>query len=161
MNADYKELATAYHEAGHAVVSCYFDRIPVNVSVVSMGNIVGSVEFNDDIPEHFTNYFGKSDDKKQYVQMRIIIKLAGSLAHDLFDPHRIRDSGDKFDDRWAMAIIEDRASWAEDDRDDYLESCRNGAKEIVRCNWSWITNVAIELIEKKTLTGEDVLKLRS
>ena len=127
---------------------------------MSSGKVAGSVDFHDVIPEHFKNYFGKSDDKMRYIEMRIIIKLAGSCAHDEFHPMRTRDAGDDYDEKWAMAIIEDRASWAENDRAEYLENCRNKAKKIVQTNWDWISDVAHELTGKKTLTGVDILELR-
>ena len=59
-----------------------------------------------------------------------------------------------------MKIIEDRASWAESYRSEYLESCRSKAKEIVRANWDWITDVANQLMNKKTLTSDDILEWR-
>ena len=92
--------------------------------------------------------------------MRIVIKLAGSCAHDAIDPSRTRDSGDFYDVKWAMEIIEECASWAENDRVGYLESCRKIASDIIASNWDWITKVANELCSSKTLIGDDILSLR-
>lgn len=162
MNCISEELATAYHEAGHAVVSCYYNRVPATVSIVPDGTgTLGMIDFDDFVPAQFSNYLSQEDDKKCYVEMRIVIKLAGSLAHDIIDPSRIRDEGDEYDEKWAMAIIHERASWAENERANYLEACRIIAVAIVESNWSWIANVAHELISKKTLKGEEILRLRS
>ena len=156
-----QELATAYHEAGHAVVACCYNRIPETVSIVpDCKGAVGTIDFNDVVPPEFCNYLSKGDDKKAYIEMRIVIKLAGSCAHDAIDPSRTRDSGDFYDVKWAMEIIEECASWAENDRVGYLESCRKIASDIIASNWDWITKVANELCSSKTLIGDDILSLR-
>jgi hypothetical protein len=92
--------------------------------------------------------------------MRIVIKLAVSCAHDVIDGSRIRDNGDDCDDKCAMNIIIENASWAEDDRVGYLESCRKTARDIIANNWDWITKVADKLCLEKTLIGDVILSLR-
>ena len=161
MNSVSQELATAYHEAGHAVVSCHYKRIPATVSIVPDGmGAVGSVYFNDDVPVEYRNYLGDGDDKKSYIEMRVVTKLAGSCAHDVIDKLRVKDIGDICDDKCAMNIIIENASWAEDDREGYLETCRKIAKEIIDKNWEWIEAVVVELMLMKTLEGSHILRLR-
>jgi ATP-dependent Zn protease len=93
---------TAYHEAGHAVMGCVLQRYPVSVSITADGKgLVGKTEFEQDAPPGGFRYFDCSEKKKRYIRTRVLIEVAGTIAHDMKYPGRAHDEGDANDEHWA------------------------------------------------------------
>eukprot|EP01037_Dinobryon_pediforme_P027469 gene27469-30368_t len=153
------EQATAYHEAGHAVVGAVLGRAPIFVTIVPDGAVAGKNEFPDDWCHEFKSHFGDSPRKRAYIETRILTAVAGTVAHDLRFPERVHDEGDENDERCARAIVEDNAGWADGDRDSYFQHLRASARRLVQLHWSWVHAVADALIERKTITTFDIMKL--
>jgi ATP-dependent Zn protease len=60
-----EQQATAYHEAGHAVMGCILSRPPQSVSIVpDDSGVRGRTIFDDDCPPSAKNYFDPSEEKK-------------------------------------------------------------------------------------------------
>ncbi len=154
------EVATSYHEAGHAVMAAIRDRFPTLVTIVPNGGVVGRNEFPDDLRAEFKNHLSDSPEKRDYVETRILITLAGMIAHDLHSPARVRDAGDAHDKRCAREIIEQHAGWADNCRDAYFLKLEKTARGLLQTNYSWVEAVAHALIENRTLPGEAILELR-
>lgn len=155
-----EEEATAYHEAGHAIVGAIRDRWPTLVTIVVHGRVAGKALFPEDWRPEFKGHFGNSSEKHFYIETRILIALAGTIAHDLRFPGRDHDAGDAYDERNARAVMEDNAGWADGCRDSYFEQLRDTARALLQTNWSWVEAVARALIESKTISGATVLRLR-
>ena len=114
------EEDTAYHEAGHAVMGCILQTNPLWVSIVSDGaGGVGKTEFEDDWPPGGYRYLDEFEEKKKYIRIRVLIEVAGTIAHDIKFPDRDHDQGDVFDDYWARELIAESVNW-EDDKKAYL-----------------------------------------
>jgi hypothetical protein len=103
---------------------------------------------------------GASPKKRDYVETRILIEVAGTIAHDIHAPGRAHDAGDAHDLQWALKIIEENASWAEDDRKAYLQSLRDDAWTMIEANWAWVQAVARALVERRKLTTVDLMSCR-
>ena len=106
-----EDEATAYHEAGHAVMGARHDRPPTLVSIVRNGDTAGVNEFIDDMPQEFANHLSTRRKNVNTSKPAFLIALAGMIAHDLRFPERVRDAGDAHDEARARAIIEEYAGW--------------------------------------------------
>lgn len=154
------EEGTAFHEAGHAVLGAIRGRNPISVTIVVNGCAAGKTEFPEDCVDEFKNHFGDSPEKHAYIETRILIAVAGTIAHDLRFPGRDHDAGDRRDENLAGELIEDNAGWADDDREIYFQKLRRTAQELLKKDWPWVEAVACALIERKTISTTEVMMLR-
>jgi hypothetical protein len=154
------EEATAYHEAGHAVVGAVRGRAPIFVTIIPDGGAAGKNEFPEDWRPEFKGHLGGSPEKRTYIETRILIEVAGTVAHDLRFPERGRDAGDAYDEQCAREIIEDNAGWADSDRDNYFRQLQESARDLLQTDWPWVEAVARALIERKTISTAEVMELR-
>jgi ATP-dependent Zn protease len=129
------EEATAYHEAGHAVVGALRNRPPDWVTIIADGGAAGKTEFPDDVRSEFKGYSGDWPEKRAYIETRILIAVAGTIAHDLRVPDRAQDAGDAYDKQRARDFIQDHACWAESDREQYLQQLQESARGLLETNW--------------------------
>jgi hypothetical protein len=154
-----EEEATAYHEAGHAVVGAVRDRPPCWVTIVAADGAAGKAEFPND-GQKYTSHFDISPEKRCHIETRILTAVAGTIAHDLWLPGRAHDRGDERDDICAYDFIAD-AGWVGDkDRNSYFQQLQEEAHGLLKTHWSWVEAVARALIERKTLQREEVIGLR-
>jgi ATP-dependent Zn protease len=150
---------TAFHEAGHAVLGCLVQRPPLWVSIVpdEKGN-VGRTEFEQDIPQDGYRYLDESDGKKRYIRNRVLIEVAGTIAHNIKFPGRDFDEGDANDDYWATQLVSENVSW-DDDREAYLSRARHDAATLLNENWNLVEKVAAALLQHRRLERADLLKV--
>jgi hypothetical protein len=73
-----ERMATAYHEAGHAVMALLLGREPKGASIQRRGDVAGFVDFDKDFPASTLSYFDKSEAKRIYFEMRVMITVAGT-----------------------------------------------------------------------------------
>ena len=151
-------LGTAYHEAGHAVIGALLNRPPISVTIIAIGACVGKTEFTDDFLPEYRRRMNDSAEKKEYIKTRILIAVAGSIAHEIFAPGRIPDAGDINDLKHAAEMMDESSCWVEDPKS-YLEGLQLIARTLLFENWSWVQAVAIELMSRKTLGIGDVQRL--
>lgn len=159
-NHSAEDEATAYHEAGHAVMGALRGLPPCSVSINPAGNgDAGRTEFPT-APRAFMNYLCSSPEKQAYIETRILIAVAGTIAHDIYSSDRIHDAGDAHDLKHARDLIEQNASWAADNRERYLQSLCDLAHPMIRTNWAWVQAVALALVDLREFTREHVMKCR-
>lgn len=150
---------TAYHEAGHAVMGCVLERYPLSVSIIADGRgAVGRTEFEQDAPQGGFRHFDQSEAKKKYIRMRVLIEVAGTIAHDIKFPGRTHDGGDAYDDHWAKQLVIEGVHF-EDGRDAYLASARQEAEGLLKENWPLVEKVAAALLERRELSRAELLRL--
>jgi cell division protease FtsH len=150
---------TAYHEAGHAVIGCVRQRYPLSVSIVSDGKgAVGKTEFEQDAPPGGFRYFDDSDEKKRYMRTRVLIEVAGTIAHDIKYPGRAHDEGDANDDHWARQLVTEGVR-VEDNREGYLAHAKQEAEALLRDNWYLVAKVAAALLRYQELSGAELLEV--
>lgn len=151
-------IETAYHEAGHAVMGCICGRPPRSVDIRrdQDGN-AGHTHFDKDIPYCTKTYFDQSDEKRRYIEVRVLTGIAGTIAHDLLCPGRTHDAGDERDQAHQKDIIADTVSWH--DHDDYLQGRKIEARQMLTEHWSWVAAVAAALVQKIEISGEELIEL--
>lgn len=160
LNQSTEEWATAYHESGHAVMGVLRDLPPCSISIApTINGEVGRTEFPP-VPRKFRNYLDSSFEKRDYIETRILIAIAGTIAHDIYTPGRIHDSGDSHDLQRAKAFIEQNASWAVNDRDGYLQCLRDLSRQMIAENWAYVQAIAFALVKQRELTREHVMGYR-
>jgi Peptidase family M41 len=156
------EEGTAYHEAGHAVVGAVRGRAPIFATIIPDGaGAVGKTEFPKDWLPEYKTHFGDSPEKRTYIETRILTSVAGTIAHDLRFPGRAYDAADANDDRISRELIEDNAGWADNYRDTYLKRLQGIARGLLQANWPWVEGVARALFDRKTISTDDIIELRS
>jgi ATP-dependent Zn protease len=153
------DIETAYHEAGHAVLGCLLGRIPLSVTIVPRGPVVGETFFDTEVPAFARSYFNQSAAKRSYTEQRVLTELGGTAAHDILMPGRQHDVADETDLYYTRQLIIELVSMAED-RDAYLVASQKRATELLQANWPWVEAVARALVERKTLQRTDLLALR-
>lgn len=145
------EEETAYHEAGHAVIACLIGRFPLFVSIVPDGaGVVGKTEFDNDVPLGSKSYLNNSDVKKKYIRTRVMIEVAGTIAHDVKLPGRRHDQGDECDDYWAKRLVSESVSW-DNDHEGYLKRARGEVEVLLRANFRLMEEVAGALSRQRKL----------
>lgn len=156
---DAERKATAYHEAGHAVIGIVHGRVPTFVDIVydTAGN-AGHTFFAADLPEGFKRYLNQSPEKQRYLEMRVLITLAGTAAHDLLCPGRAHDEGDRRDERDAFEMLDESRSWAQD-HDQYLETMKLRVRKELAAHWPKVERAAAALLQRDSISGTDLVAL--
>ena len=159
MNAASEEVdeATAYHEAGHAVIGCVLDWPPVRVTIEAVGDVVGRTDF-EDWPEPFTRVLNSSE-ASNFIENRIVGVFAAGIAQTRKFPERARDQGDTRDERQAQNYSDylycDQG--CEEAREAALKNGRLRAVSLIEKHWRSIETVAQALIKQRTLDREQLL----
>jgi len=162
------EIETAYHEAGHAVGHVLLDHELFSTSRVppqpgKLGVTHGCV-LPDSLTHGSSNWAGRdfSDDEIKAIKDDITIILMGDMAEArlngqgrVFDANNVRTEDDE------MIVGRMTAVWPKyNEADAEVAKLSDRARGIIEVNWDYIDQVAKELLEKETLSGDDVHRLR-
>ncbi len=153
--------ATAYHEAGHALVAWRLD-----VKVRSATIIPDKQAGTDGHVRHEKLLLGKSsetiesDRQRIRIEKLIMVCLAGQIAQTMYNPRSVRRYHASFDHRQALDLSlmcthsdstsELHLTYLEARTKDLLEN--PGMPELLEV-------IATELLAKKTLTGSEIAML--
>ena len=148
------DVDTAYHEAGHVVVACFYGRLPLSATIERDGDIAGTTEFE---PNVIWRKLDQSSEKRKHTEILVVGELAGTAAHNLFRPGRGLDSGDEHDLYQATELIIELVIWV--DEDEYLKFAKAKATDLLETNWVWVEKVAEALLAQRTLTRAEIVKL--
>jgi hypothetical protein len=152
-------VATAYHEAGHAVLGCTYGCFPISVSIIADDNgLLGKTEFPNDVPEAARRYLDTSPKTQRYVEQRAMRVLAGAVAHRHKFPRHRSDAGDRRDDREALELIE-RFKTSNEHHKAYVNMLRITARDRLMQYWSCVEAVAIALLEREQLSGGELQEI--
>ena len=161
---DLSDETTACHEAGHAVMAWLYGRLMSWVSIVPdvCKRSAGEILFCNDCPPEYKRCDNESLGKRKYVLRNLLTMVAGTVAHDILKPGREHDDADKNDKENAQDLIIQCAWWAKSDRDReiYLNLVYAEAREEMEKHWPWVQAVAAALIERRKLSGKEVLTLK-
>lgn len=138
-----RRCAVAFHEAGHICVAWALEAELLAVSIKCFGNIAGRAIYGHPEAE------GASVD-------RIISIQAGLIAQRQYDPRSYDGSShDQHDTRRLLqALCRDGVA-----AEIVLAECVSRAKKQVTDNWDAISLVAEALIERETITGDQLKAL--
>jgi len=140
---------TAYHEAGHAVVALRLGYEVKWVTIVPTRRSLGYAR----IPHGSLS----PDD--------IRIDFAGALAEALVNPTSFDEkilNGSRSDWRWARRSVRNFVALGfigDYEGDVLIEELLHETRALVRRDKEAITRVAAALLERKTLTGDDVKRI--
>ncbi|MDD3565167.1 MAG: hypothetical protein PHN90_05795 [Methanothrix sp.] len=149
--------ATAYHEAGHAVVSFVLGRRFKRVSIEPMDDAAGYVEYYDDriirkilagacvVPwliEH-------PDEETRIVNRSISSAMAGYMAQEIGVPGSV--TSEQWDSDREL-IIDILVSW---DPDNGWDEARREVGTLLSSNWHLVALLAEALLSRRTLTGKE------
>jgi hypothetical protein len=159
----------AHHEAGHAVAAVYFYKPFIHVTIVPYGDSAGHVKYAK-MPRSIKNAAIVGDHENpryiQWVEYDLITTLAGGIAHAKFNPKSdwregIGDHGEdvlcspgsdiqnvihRVDDLHGKGPVADA----------YYAYVRARAVAFVERRWPEIQLVAAALLERKTLSSDEV-----
>jgi ATP-dependent Zn protease len=150
--------ATAYHEAGHVVMGNVTGRNAVSVTIVRRRDVAGETVFEKPL-KIYPSRFDHSPEKKQYLRVLVLTKLAGTAAHDLLCPNRDRDEGDAQDEWDARDTITAMMSWDEEDHDGYLDKLKIEARDILRVHWRSVAAIAEALLKDDKLDEKNIISI--
>jgi len=144
------EWECAFHEAGHAV-ACYrlFHRLDY-VSILSTSEYRGCMKGMD---EDWYERPSGTPDEQQSAHIATITLSGGAAVEKLYGTMRGVEM--KLDIGAVRDLLEDVAE-TKDEMDLFTDRCWEQARRLVRKEWEPIKAVAAALMQRKTLTGEEV-----
>jgi ATP-dependent Zn protease len=140
------DLATAYHEAGHAVIALAHDRIVHRVSVLPKQGYLGKCEFR------------KGVSRGDFVEREILIALAGLAAESRHTGTYDRIAAGK-DLRFVRTLALQRATEKQLDR--YERRMLSKVEHLLADDglWKAVELIAAELMKQGQLSGRAVKHL--
>lgn len=150
------EAATAYHEAGHAVIAALLDIEVEYVTVEQTEDALGHMThlpFADD----FRPDIWMDDDDVRVADARITIALAGREAEYLATGVE-NDEGAAHDYRGAIDLL-DYMVGSNKELETELEKLRTRAVELLHERWSLVKLIAEALQQERTLTWVRIREL--
>jgi hypothetical protein len=150
------EKATAYHEAGHAVMAFHLGVASTRkeISIVRDDNSAGRFHHRKLLrgrsPEQDDSSAGRIRMEKE-----ILISLAGPVAQHFFNPRSVRHYHGKSDHQTAVEIAVHLNGGGEE-ATAYLKWLGLRTKRIVKMRWPLVKALAKEALARKTMTGKEV-----
>jgi hypothetical protein len=157
--------ATAYHEAGHAVVAWKLGIAFKKVTIVREGDAAGHVKYRAKaVPFRIRAAleFGTLTDRQQawaqwWAERHAVHCLAGMVAQRKFSPRSVRNYHDEGDRESALTGLERLVP--EEDLLLYWRIMRNRARRLIDRYWEAVEALAQELLKRMTLTGDEAVKI--
>lgn len=149
-----REEATAYHEAGHAVMSALTGRRFIEVTIrpdEDAGNLgsVSHVEF----PAWFNPEINQLDCRhRNWIEREVMVNFAGQIAQRKAAGHR---AGSWKDNENAIDIASYFVSGPRE-LGGYLSWLYIRAENFMELGWSLVELIAKALLEHKTLSGRKI-----
>jgi hypothetical protein len=153
--------STAYHEAGHAFVACYFRLTAYSLSIESeKGKSDGHVYYQNPLAGIDLNS-DHSDDVRLKAETLMIICLAGPVAQRYYNPRGFRKYHAEDDRELAEKVSMQMGGGSKDIIEDHLTRLSLKARDIVQdpMNWQSISRLAEALIERGELNKAEINKL--
>lgn len=145
--------ATAYHEAGHAVAAWRQKVAIKSVSIERDDDSHGRMLFESFRVPNLETVSGRD-----WAERHIIVSLAGPLAQRRFRPSSARGWHGKGDYRTALDLTYELQGSAELCTA-YLDWLQILTKALVDSNWQHIEAVARALLDKREVSGNDVVSI--
>jgi hypothetical protein len=147
------ERLTAFHEAGHAVMAELCGRLLTEVDIVGDGEHTGMVHSLAFQPDPADGAAPEIDDLKRHLK----IILAGTVAEAMVSGrHGWDETSEDLDAavRLGMRLVDDC-----EDVLPLLEGIGADVEQDLSRHWSAVEMLAVELLDRKALTGSEVRKL--
>ncbi|MDE2283365.1 MAG: hypothetical protein KGK33_01970 [Hyphomicrobiales bacterium] len=146
--------ATAYHEAGHAVIAYALGYRPQSVTIVPTRDAAGHIV--QDNPLHgFQNDIDGSDEVRLRVENFITVCFAGPITQKLHNPRSWRRAHGQWDyDK--IAELGSRVCRSDEQADAFIRWREVVARDMVKAHWVRIQLVAGKLLERQRLNQADL-----
>ena len=149
--------ATAYHEAGHAVVRWHEQLGPPEyATIIPEGDVLGRVK-GESLPKDYEPDIDSMDDREPLEKV-IREFLAGSIAQKRFDPEGFdKDhAGNDWDQAVNLALY---LGGDQEKTEALLHQLETQAKDILDRLWHCVVAVSEALLEQKKLSGDEVWEI--
>ena len=146
--------STAFHEAGHAVISWALEYEVYELTIVPSEDKAGLVKYQNPllgVPLDRDN----SPNAVAQAKKAMMISLAGPIAQRKFDPESWEDHHGAVDFEKVVDFAL-RLGGGEEDANVFLESLDPEIKDMIDRYWPEIQNLASVLLEKRTMSAKEV-----
>lgn len=155
------EQATAYHEAGHAVVMAWHNRAIRHVSIVPTGDAAGFVIPGKAKQELEERGAILSASGRIWVENEIVICLAGGLAAERLTGEPYEDPTVPGSDYWQATNLAVMVCRSQEETDAFLQWLLERTKNVIALPaiWEAIEDLAAALLADKSLSGRKARRL--
>lgn len=148
---------SAYHEAGHAVVSVVLGFRSIKLVTILPGEgCEARVEYEPH--QAFRPGVEFSPDPEEVVRSQVVGFFAGSFAQGRIDGDSTADD-DSVGDYLKAGTLADPVTESEEKAQAYLRDCAEQAELLVAEHWAEVEAVAAALLERQALSGGDVVAI--
>ncbi len=151
--------ATAFHEAGHAIVASYLGFPVSRLTIIPDDTTDGMSEYLNPL-QGLDLEFDESDDALRRKECAVMIWLAGSIAQCLWDSESLNPHHSLPDYKQAVDIATS-IHVPEHDPERYIEQLNAETKKILMNRWSVVERLARKLLTCTTMSGEEVAAVLS
>jgi len=149
--------ATAYHEAGHAVVAHVCGRRFKSITIEPKDNTAGSVKFYDKLAvlriidgTHPSDWLSlHKDEAERIVDRHIFSAMAGHIAQEMAFPGSVEPWQWENDREDLLDIL------IASDPDSGWDRAKAEAEALLSSNWHLVERLAEALLSRRTLTGKE------
>ena len=146
-------VATAYHEAGHALAA-FVQRIRIKRVTIKPGETYSGCMFAKPCVTSSVEY-DNSHKQTVRVEREVRVLLAGAAAQRRFSPHGYRHYHGESDRRGAIDLI-DYITGSPEETEAYFKLLNIQAKNKINLPWAWaaIQALAEALLSHETISGK-------
>jgi hypothetical protein len=146
--------ATAYHEAGHAVIAYVLGYRPQCVTIVPTVDTTGHIIHPNPLDGIQLNH-GSLDEARLRIESLITICFAGPIAQKRYNPRSWRRTHGQWDYE-KIAELGLRVCDSTEQASAFIRWREIVACDMVRANWPRIQLVAGQLLERENLSHTDL-----
>ena len=146
--------ATAYHEAGHAVIAYMLGYRPQSVTIVPTVDWAGHIVHANPL-YGFQHDIDGSDEARLRVESFMTICFAGPIAQKLYNPRSWRRAHGQWDyDKIAELSL--RVCGSPEQAAAFIRWREITARDMVRAHWLRVQLVAGQLLQRQRLSHTDL-----
>jgi len=148
--------AIAHHEAGHAVATVKSGMKVVQVGISAVADARGNFGKVEHINPYFEQALEDGDERLNRLgYWELVIALAGPAAERRYDQRRTMPASDRVE----IEHILSAAGGSEGDKKKFFRAVKRDTKNLVNEEWPVIKRVAAGLLERKRLSGDELVGL--
>ncbi len=147
--------ATAYHEAGHAVIAYLLGYKPQSATIVPTVDTAGHVIIHANPLHGFQLDIDGSDEARLRVESAITICFAGPIAQKRHNPRSRRKAHGQWDYD-TIAELGLRVCGSGEQATAFIRWHEIVARDLVQAHWLHIARVAGQLLERERLSHADL-----